>query len=39
MEQIIAKAAGMIEALPFIQRFRNETVVVKLKLLHYFKEM
>ena len=29
MEQIIAKAAGMIEALPFIQRFRNETVVVK----------
>ena len=29
MEQIIQKAAGMIEALPFIQRFRNETVVVK----------
>lgn len=29
MEQLIAKASGMIEALPFIQRFRNETVVVK----------
>jgi len=29
MEELIAKAAGMIEALPFIQRFRNETVVVK----------
>ncbi len=29
MEDLIAKAAGMIEALPFIQRFRNETVVVK----------
>ena len=30
MERIIEKAAGMIEALPFIQQFRNETVVVKL---------
>ena len=29
MEQIIQKAAGMVEALPFIQQFRNETVVVK----------
>lgn len=29
MRQAIEKAAGMIEALPFIQRFRNETVVVK----------
>jgi len=29
MEQIIEKAAGMIEALPYIQQFRNETVVVK----------
>lgn len=29
MEKIIQKAAGMIEALPFIQQFRNETVVVK----------
>jgi acetylglutamate kinase len=30
VDDVIAKAAGMIEALPFIQRFRNETVVVKL---------
>lgn len=29
MNELIAKAAGMIEALPFIQRFRNETIVVK----------
>jgi acetylglutamate kinase len=29
MDEVVAKAAGMIEALPFIQRFRNETVVVK----------
>jgi acetylglutamate kinase len=29
MRQAIEKASGMIEALPFIQRFRNETVVVK----------
>lgn len=30
MRQAIEKASGMIEALPFIQRFRNETVVVKI---------
>lgn len=30
MNEIIQKAASMIEALPFIQRFRGETVVVKL---------
>ena len=29
MDELITKAAGMIEALPFIQRFRGETVVVK----------
>ncbi len=29
MQHVIEKAAGMIEALPFIQRFRGETVVVK----------
>jgi acetylglutamate kinase len=29
MERIIEKAAGMIEALPYIQQFRNETIVVK----------
>ncbi|MDZ8119415.1 acetylglutamate kinase [Pontiella agarivorans] len=30
MERYIEKAAGLIEALPFIQQFRGETVVVKL---------
>ena len=29
MDRIIGKAANIIETLPFIQRFRNETVVVK----------
>lgn len=29
MQQVIEKAAVLIEALPYIQRFRNETVVVK----------
>ena len=29
MEKIIAKAAVLIEALPFIQQFRGDTVVVK----------
>lgn len=29
MEKVIEKAAVLIEALPFIQRFRGETVVVK----------
>lgn len=29
MQEVIQKAAVLIEALPYIQRFRNETVVVK----------
>lgn len=29
MQQVIKKASVLIEALPYIQRFRNETVVVK----------
>jgi len=29
MQQMIEKAAALVEALPYIQRFRNETVVVK----------
>ncbi len=29
MEDVIAKAATLLEALPYIQRFRNETFVIK----------
>ncbi len=29
MQEVIEKAAVLIEALPYIQRFRNETIVVK----------
>ena len=29
MQDLIAKAATLLEALPYIQRFRSQTVVVK----------